>query len=870
MEFTQPLTDDQIHSVMQGVHDAGGVGYVAVDVPTAAVHSALEADNASHLLFSDERDNPTTRDIMSLIAQGNAAAGKPIQASRLADLIKTIVGIGAGTQVNAEHGWFDSYDIPAWFKSWGDPNNTQERNPNGTFGPGSGSSPEAGAPQSGGSHSFDLKGGLTDKMLTTSQAKLEKQGFTFAQGKGLDGQPIPAGTHVSAEIQQNIGSHSTGMTPAQIQDARDAYQNYHDIAVATMPNVSPEIACSMVAVCSQNNAMGPTGAGSSPTIDMAVNIYNALEADPGVMITQEMADALAPTGAVTVDANGNANVTIGYAFPAMDENGNTTDQPMQPGLYQLSELSPDAAARIIGAGLGTPAAQAVAMYRGADPNDVIDSPKLRNFASNIVDPSNPNSITCDRWVARVELAPQMTPDAAESYRQGSNGAYAILAENLEYFASHNNLGPNGSSLTMIPDEAQAVPWIHDAQPDGRFSKYDSLLGKLMKADRKHKSSFPLTWFDHPGPDELTPEQVAADREAEARLRPMIEAANPHLDFTGKFELPSWFKGFGDPGSTQERNARGEFGPGSGLSLAYYVRGHDTQKANVQVSNLIRTGVPEAGGTAASQYRASLVEAHDPSANYTAEDLKDQVVTELSTRSGLSYDRTNELVATWAGSSSDTQPDSIALQMAVAQQFGVTPTPFIVQAAADQANPDHVQSSTASSYPNVASFADRMADATPFVQAMYSYTQETLASQGISEVTVSRGVGFPDLPNPVSTGPAADAYDLNQTVVDAYRDAAATNIVPSTLDQNPISSWSLNESTAMQFAEYQATGSYAGKTGDAFLLTATIPADRILSTAATGIGCQSEYELTVIGGTGDQFGNVHVTALSAPKSVYDGE
>jgi hypothetical protein len=467
---------------------------------------------------------------------------------------------GGAYDYNSGNGYWPSGMQPkfAWltiltnvFKGWGDPGSTQERVEHGEFGPGSGL---------GGEHSFDLKGGLTDKMFATAQAKLEKSGFTVGQGIGADGQPIPAGTHVSAEVQANIASHSTGMTPDQIQEARDAYQTYHDIAVAAIPSASPEVACSMVAVCSQNNTMGPTGAGGSPTIDMAVNIANALQADPAVMITQDMADSLAPTGATTIDADGNLNVTLGYAFPAMDANGNTIpDQQIEPGLYQLSELSPDAAARIIGAGLGTPAAQAVEMYRGASPDDVIDSPKLRNFASNIVDPSNPNSITCDRWVARVEYSPPMTEDAAESFRASSNAAYAISAENLDYFASHNSLGPGGSSLTMLPDEAQAVPWIHDVGVSGDFSKYDSLRGKSMKAmksDRKRKSVFPLTWFDHPGLGELLPEQVAAEHEAEARLRPMINAANPHLVH----------KSFGDPGNTQDRVDGGRFGAGSGSTV----------------------------------------------------------------------------------------------------------------------------------------------------------------------------------------------------------------------------------------------------------------------------------------------------------------
>jgi hypothetical protein len=511
MEFSRPLTDPQIGAVITAAKD-NELSYFAIDVPpiTSGGYDRARGLSDSTLLYSGEKESPTLSGIAGMIRDANVAAG--------------------GTRKSAAY-------IKMLLKSFGDAGNSQERVGHGEFGTGGGGALGAEVREQeshiteemhnaipGGSAAFDLKGGLTQQQVTSAQGRLEKAGFTFMPG-----------TTISPEIQANIASHATNMSPEQIQAAVDAYQTYHDISVAAITSTTPEAACCMVAVCSQNNSMGPTTTGASPTIDMAVQIANACAADPTVTLTPEMAAALAPAGETTINDQGQANRDLAYAFPAMDANGRSVlDQQMEPGTYKLSELSPMAAGRIIGAGLGTPSAQAVELWRGASPNEVITSPKLRNFASNITVPSNPNAITCDRWVARYTLTPQMTAAAAETFRMSSNGAYSVIADNIAYYAGHNSLGPNGSTIELIPNQAQAVPWIHDAQPnlEATFSKYDSLISKSMQISKRHRiSGFPLTWFDNPGPGELTPEQVAADQALEEKLRPLINAVNPELAST---------------------------------------------------------------------------------------------------------------------------------------------------------------------------------------------------------------------------------------------------------------------------------------------------------------------------------------------------
>ena len=277
--------------------------------------------------------------------------------------------------------------------------------------------------------------------------------------------------------------------------------------------------------------------------------------------------------------------------------------------------------------------------------------------------------------------------------------------------------------------------------------------------------------------------------------------------------------------------------------------NETNNDNKRLNDLISQGVT-AEGEQAWGGRVGTGEAID------AATLKNQVTTELARRSGLSYERTNEFVATWAGSSSDTQPDSIALQMAAAAQFNVDPGPFMkaqadMFAAAPQSNMVGQPG-----YPH--GWAPRMADATKFIAAMYKYTQDTLAERGITSVTAYRGIGFDEFGPLIDDRVANDKEELVATVR-AYAAAAASK-GDSTLDHNPITSWSTDAGQAVQFARSQDNG------GGAFVLSAEIPASRILSTAATGIGCQDEQELTIVGGYGRSADKVDVRQLQSATSA----
>src|SRR5665213_649656 len=314
----------------------------------------------------------------------------------------------------------------------------------------------------------------------------------------------------------------------------------------------------------------------------------------------------------------------------------------------------------------------------------------------------------------------------------------------------------------------------------------------------------------------------------------------------------------------------------------------TNDGNKKLNDLIDQGVKPTQAIAG--YRGDGTVHYDNAvASIEASELKEQVTTALARRSGLSKERTNEFVATWAGSSSDTQPDSIALQMAAAAQFGVSPGDFMqaqadnqsaidVRAQAfldthahnvfgDMTSPPVMITTADGTHPapvlaEITTFDSRMADASTFIAAMYAYTQKTLADLGIKSVTMYRGIGFDESDansSPLTVGAASERFDQNATA-QGQHEAAAASKRPATIDHNPITAWSTDAGQAVQFARSNDNG------GGSFVLSADIPAARILSCAATGIGCQDENEATVIGGHGRKSDTVNVRQLQSVGST----
>ena len=153
--------------------------------------------------------------------------------------------------------------------------------------------------------------------------------------------------------------------------------------------------------------------------------------------------------------------------------------------------------------------------------------------------------------------------------------------------------------------------------------------------------------------------------------------------------------------------------------------------------------------------------------------------------------TDTLVHNWAKTSGDNDPLAVVFQDAVQQEFGLAET-----------EREHLglPSKDAEEYGDVFRAVAR---------AQYEETQELFRTQGITHVTLFRGMS------------------LKQEI---------TAPTYGTVNLQPASSFSLSESTAIDFGE------------DGIVFAIRVPVDRILSTPRTGMGALPEREVVVLGGS----------------------
>jgi hypothetical protein len=752
-------------------------------------------------------------------------------------------------------GDFKKFELPAWFKGFGDPGSTQERQPNGTFGAGTGTWKPTMTPAEG--HAWVAARGSKYQNTVVHITSVDAV-------DGIRGQ----GFHTS---QYNI-AHEAGVYFATDPDGASQYELRGSQAVSAVVDTQNPLMLTFDASTvdaddadeSTFRAAALTAAGLDPEAvdeDATHDTFGDVIAEDPVLTTAALKSA-------------------GYDAVIVSSPSTTTGAGHEVGGNQIIAFDPQQVV-VIGT---TPITEPQLQY-------------IRGGGARFDAPDNIQALQTAFGKGFGDPGSTQSQDAHGRFTTGS-GTSSLEAKAIAHFGAAEELQgqqfitPNGTILNLEGDGHDRIKEVVGGNVatatsralDAGFlrTSLDTVqggdLGLVMELTQPMTSQqiasvrqgisdaggigyIAVDVANTGGYNRVTgagggllysqDQEQPTSTQITTIIRDANVAAGAPVNAAAFAEL---LKGFGDPGSTQTQDAGGHFTQGSGLSQANYSRfSPNGEEGNRAVAQLIDTGV--AGGM-----------------SVMPEFLKHQVVIELSARSGLSYDRTNELVATWAASSSDTQPDSVALQMAVAQQFGVTPTPFIQKSADEMAQFGMPLAQVGPNGTSLATWDSRMSDATAVVAAQYAYTQETLAAQGVVEVTAYRGVGFPDLPNPVTTGPAATAYDLNEANTAAYQFAANNNVVPAALDQNPLSSWSTSSSTASDFARNQAaTVNFEGMGLDAlgadtnghpYMLTTSIPADRILSTAATGVGCQNESEITVIGGTGNQFGTVHVTSLKA--------
>lgn len=187
-----------------------------------------------------------------------------------------------------------------------------------------------------------------------------------------------------------------------------------------------------------------------------------------------------------------------------------------------------------------------------------------------------------------------------------------------------------------------------------------------------------------------------------------------------------------------------------------------------------------------------------------------------------------LVASWAVSSNDSNPLSLAIQDVAQKMFKID---WAVGWDDDVAKRNFRPSTE---------FADDKV-LKSFVKAQYDATQKYLAAKGIKKVTLYRG--------------------MQGLITNDYGDGSEIETAEILL--RPLSAWSTHVLEADAFAG-------RGNGGDGVVIKATIPAQDIFSIPLTGFGCLDEYEVVIKSGAVDGIIRepIGIVGLAQDKSAKD--
>ena len=164
--------------------------------------------------------------------------------------------------------------------------------------------------------------------------------------------------------------------------------------------------------------------------------------------------------------------------------------------------------------------------------------------------------------------------------------------------------------------------------------------------------------------------------------------------------------------------------------------------------------------------------------------------------------TNHMLAAWAADSGHGNKVSLGMQHAAQQEFGL-----------NDADTGHLPN--LADHPSIHAHIPMLRHA---LRGMYDHTQRFLASKGIKNVTLHRGMHLGGYQLP--PGQVAEAHS------------------------QPISSFTPHLRTANGFVQ---NSQYPSDPRHGVLLGGSVPAHQVLSTARTGLGCLEEHEYTLLGG-----------------------
>lgn len=208
-------------------------------------------------------------------------------------------------------------------------------------------------------------------------------------------------------------------------------------------------------------------------------------------------------------------------------------------------------------------------------------------------------------------------------------------------------------------------------------------------------------------------------------------------------------------------------------------------------------------------------------NYAFATLEDALKDKEALRKAI-YGVVDGLVGTWAQTASDHHPLAWALQIAIAQEFGLTESYEFLREMLHELDESreapNIVAETAFLYDTLKPLLHK------YVRAVYDETQKFLAQSGLEELWLIRGVALP----------REWVASLQEDDFNAYEAPFL-----------PASSWALSAETAESFA-VRTSRERPGTEPVTYLIR--IPKEafpNIISTALTGWGCFKETELVLL-------------------------
>jgi hypothetical protein len=226
-------------------------------------------------------------------------------------------------------------------------------------------------------------------------------------------------------------------------------------------------------------------------------------------------------------------------------------------------------------------------------------------------------------------------------------------------------------------------------------------------------------------------------------------------------------------------------------------------------------------------------------NYAFATLEDALKDKEALRQAI-YGVVDGLVGVWAQTASDEHPLAWALQIAIAQEFGLTESYEFLRKMLQELDEEapNIVAETAFLYDTLKPLLHK------YVRAVYEVTQEFLAQSGLEELWLIRGVALP----------REWTEPLQEDDFNAYEAPFL-----------PASSWALSVEVAESFAVKTSRERFGTEPVTYLIRIPKEAFPNIISTALTGWGCLDETELVLLSS-----GRRQVLANIVTNEYYDEE